>query len=124
MGSSVKAIIDTTIITDHLNAVPEATQVLSQYEGLVSSVTVMEVLSAAKSKAAEEKARELLSVFEVVHTNDNISEHAVELRREKNLKSPDAILYATAKHLNCLFVTNNSRDFSDSWEDIKIPYTA
>ena len=118
----MKAIFDTTILLDQLNSVAEATKVLEQYEGLVSSLTVMEILAAAKSAEAESKARDLLSIFEVVHTNDNISEQAATLRKDMRLTPPNAIIYATAKHLNCLLITSNSRDFSDSWEGVKIPY--
>ncbi len=120
----MRAVFDTTVLIDQLNSVADATEVLGQYEGVVSSLTVMEILAAAKSAEAESKARELLSIFEVVHTNDNISEQAAALRKDMKLTPPNAIIYATAKHLNCLLITSNSRDFSDAWEGVKIPYRA
>ena len=120
----MKAVFDAAVLIDHLNAVEKASEAIRQYDGAVSSATVIDLLSRAKTVEAQNHARDLLSLFEVVHSNDDIAEQTVSLRREKKLSPQNAVVYATAKHLNCLLVTSNSRDFSDSWGDVKIPYKA
>ena len=120
----MKAVFDTTILLDQLNSVSDATHAINQYDGIVSTVSVIELLAAAKTPEAEKKARELLSIFEVIHTNDNISDHAVKLPRDYGLEEGEAIIYASAKHLGCLLITSNDHSFRADWEDVKIPYTA
>lgn len=120
----MKAVFDTTVLLDHLNAVEDAGYAIRQYDGAVSSATVIDLLARAKTKDAQEQARELLSLFEVIHSNDDIAEKTVALRRDQKLNPQNAVIYATAKHLNCLLVTSNSKDFSADWEDVKIPYSA
>jgi hypothetical protein len=51
-----------------------------------------------------------------------VAEQAFILRRDRKLKLPDAIILATAQVAGLLFVTRNTRDFSSSNPQIRIPY--
>ena len=47
---------------------------------------------------------------------------AVELRRERRLRLPDAIIWATARCAGCLLVTRNTGDFPEDEPDVRVPY--
>jgi predicted nucleic acid-binding protein len=39
------------------------------------------------------------------------------------LRLPDAIILATAQVEGCNLLTRNTRDFSPSWPEIRVPYS-
>lgn len=65
-----------------------------------------------------------LSGFGVDEVDEEIAERAAALRRERpRLKSPDAIILATAQVRGRVLVTRNTKDFSANWPGIRVPYT-
>jgi predicted nucleic acid-binding protein len=93
----VKALFDTNILIDYLNAVPEARAELRRYgEKAVSIITWMEVMAGAHPDL-EQATRGFLSGFEVVAVDEQIAERAVSLRRSRRIKLPDAVIWATAQ---------------------------
>jgi predicted nucleic acid-binding protein len=78
----------------------------------ISVITTMEVLSwpghSDKSIAATSA---LLDVFREMPLNNDIKIAAITIRRLHRLKLPDAIIAATALHLELPLVTRNSKDF-------------
>lgn len=64
----------------------------------------------------------LESQFEIANIDLEISEVAVQLRRQYRLRLPDAIIWATAKTHNAILVTRNTKDFDSKWDGIRIPY--
>lgn len=117
-----KAVFDSNIIIDFFNRSPQAAEIFEKYEIYISGLTMTEVLTGAKSAAEEAIILNFLNSLNVIHTNNKICEMASSLRREYRLKLPDAIIYATAKQLGYIFFTRNSKDFSEKWLDVKIPY--
>ena len=104
----VKALFDTNILIDYLNAVPEARDEIARYEGsAVSIITWMEVLIGARTEV-EQATRRFLDGFEVVAVDGPIAERAVLLRQRHRIKLPDAIIWATADTRSLLLVTRNS----------------
>jgi predicted nucleic acid-binding protein len=82
----VKALFDTNILVDYLNAVPEARTELQRYtEKAVSIITCMEVGADHDLEAA---TRSFLSGFDVVAVDEQIAERAVSLRRTHRIKLP------------------------------------
>jgi predicted nucleic acid-binding protein len=118
----VKALFDTNILVDYLNAVPQARTELQRYtEKAVSIVTWMEVMVGA-SRDVETATRSFLSAFDIISLDGEIAERAVNLRRSHNVKLPDAIIWATAQVHAMLLVTRNTRDFASGDPGIRTPY--
>jgi predicted nucleic acid-binding protein len=65
-----------------------------------------------------------LSRFGLDESNDEVSRRAASLRRERpRLKSPDAIILATAQIRGRVLVTRNTKDFPAEMPGIRVPYT-
>ena len=118
----VKALFDTNILVDYLNAVPQARTELQRYtEKAVSIVTWMEVMVGAADDV-EDATRSFLGAFDVMALDEEIAERAVNLRRDHHIKLPDAIVWATAQAHAMLLVTRNTKDFKAGDPGIRMPY--
>jgi hypothetical protein len=118
----VKALFDTNILIDYLNAVPQARTELQRYTSkAISIVTWMEVLVGARGDL-ETATRGFLRSFDVVAVDEEIAERAVGFRRTHRIKLPDAIVWATAHSRAMLFVTRDARDFQADDPGVRMPY--
>ena len=118
----VKALFDTNILVDYLNAVPQARTELQRYtDKAVSIITWMEVMVGASSHV-EAATRSFLNAFDVIALDGEIAERAVNLRRDHSIKLPDAIIWATAQVRAMLLVTRNTKDFATGDPGIRTPY--
>jgi predicted nucleic acid-binding protein len=118
----VKALFDTNILIDFLNAIPQAKQEINLYrEKAISIVTWMEVLVGAPA-AVEQATRDFLAGFEVVGLEGTIAEGALALRKVHPIKLPDAIIWACAQETGSLLVTRNRKDFPSGDPSVRIPY--
>lgn len=118
----VKALFDTNILVDYLNAVPEARTELRRYrEKAVSIITWTEVMVGA-APDLEAATRSFLNGFDVIAVDDRVAERAVGLRRSRRIKLPDAVIWATAQVHSMLLVTRNTRDFPDDDPGVRAPY--
>jgi|AGTN01.2.fsa_nt_gi PIN domain. len=105
----VKALFDTNILIDYLNAVPEArAELLLHSEKAISIITWMEVMVGA-ALDLEEPTLDFLSGFEMIGLDERIAERAVVLRRQHKIKLPDAVIWASAQDRAMLLVTAMSR---------------
>ena len=79
----------------------------------------MEVLGFNFKNIIEEtKLKLLLNSISIAHTNMEIATHVIDFRKKKKIKIPDAIILATAKHLNADVLTENRKDFKGlGWDD-------
>jgi predicted nucleic acid-binding protein len=124
MGPGVKAVIDTNILVDFLKGLPQAHAELEHYrDPHISVITRLELLVGVRDDVDRSKLLHLLSAFTMIPVGDSICDTAATLRQTHRLKTPDAIIYATAKQLGCLLVTRNTNDFRPEWIDIRCPYT-
>jgi predicted nucleic acid-binding protein len=88
----------------------------------VSRMAWIEVLSKGNDTVVRE-AISFLSRFGLDEIDDEISLRAASLRRERpRLKSPDAIILATAQIRGRVLVTRNTKDFPAEMPGIRIPY--
>lgn len=118
----VKALFDTNILVDYLNAVPEARTELRRYtDKAISIITWMEVMVGADDDL-ESATRNFLSSFDVVAFDGQIAERAVDLRRRHRIKLPDAVIWATAQVQARLLVTRNTKDFPGDDPGVRAPY--
>ena len=119
----MKAVFDSNILIDFLNCNETATEMLDSYQHkIISIITCLEVLSGTKNAEEENIAESLFNEFEITDITPAVRKAVVQLRREKRLKLPDAIIYATAKANNCKLVTRNIKDFDVLAADIILPY--
>ena len=117
----VKALFDTNILIDYLNATPQARTELARYEArTISIVTWMEVMVGA-SAGVEAATRAFLATFDLVELDASIADRAVVLRRMHRMKLPDAIVWASAQSRSMLLVTRNEKDFPKG-PGIRHPY--
>jgi predicted nucleic acid-binding protein len=119
----MKAVFDTNILIDYLNGHDLAATTLEKYrDRLISRISWMEVLVGAENADEDIEIRDFLSLFTLVEAGSEVSELAVELRREHKLRLPDAIVLASAHHEGCLLITRNTRDFRRDWVEVHVPY--
>ncbi len=65
-----------------------------------------------------------LSHFGLDEIDAEISHRAAALRRERSgLKSPDAIILASAQIRGRILITRNTKDFPPRMPGIRVPYT-
>jgi predicted nucleic acid-binding protein len=118
----VKALFDTNILIDYLNAVPQARDELGRYETIsISVISWMEVLVGAPPEV-EEATRAFLAGFGIIELDGEIAERAVALRRRHGIKLPDAIIWAAAEVHSLLLVTRNTKDFGEDAPGVRVPY--
>lgn len=90
----------------------------------ISIISWMEILIGAETSEEEKACREFLSTFTIHHLSVEIATEAVQLRKQFEVRLPDAIVWATARANSCLLVTRNSRDFPATEPGVRIPYSA
>jgi predicted nucleic acid-binding protein len=89
----------------------------------VSRMVWIEVMSKGSGEALR-RAEVLLSGFGVDEVDAEIADRAASLRRDRpRLKSPDAIVLATALLRGRVLVTRNIKDFPAAMPGIRVPYT-
>lgn len=118
----VRALLDTNILIDYLNAVPEARRELERYqEPAISIVTWMEVMVGAPPET-EAATRAFLSGFRRIDLDEAIAARAVALRRSHRIRLPGAIVWASAQQGAMLLVTRDVKDFPADDPGIRMPY--
>ena len=74
----------------------------------MSFISELELLSYPNLSVQEEKMiRDFLSKSNIIGMNEEIKEQAIELRKSFGIKLPDAIIGATAIHLNAQLITRD-----------------
>jgi predicted nucleic acid-binding protein len=89
----------------------------------ISRMVWIEVLSKGSGEGLR-RAEILLSGFGIDEMDVEIATRAASLRRERQrLRSPDAVILATAMLRGRVLVTRNTRDFPANMPGIRVPYT-
>ena len=118
----MKALFDTNILIDYLNGISEAKTELALYKDkAISIITWMEVQVGTEPEEQVQVDNFLLE-FAIFSVDTQVSVQAVALRKQKNIKLPDAIIWATAQVSHRLLVTRNSKDFTAAHPGVRIPY--
>ncbi len=119
----VKALFDTNILIDYLNGISAAKKELARYEyRAISTITWMEILVGA-SADEEDAIRAWLGSFAVIELGSTIASRAVQIQKDKRMRLPDAIVWATAQVLSLILVSRNTKDFPADEPGIRVPYT-
>jgi predicted nucleic acid-binding protein len=118
----VKAVIDTNILVDYLHGIPEARAELALYQRpAISAITWMELM-VGTAPQAEPAVRAFLQTFDLLEIDASVAERAVQIRKSKRIRLPDAIIWATAQVHQGLLVTRNTRDFDAGDPGVRVPY--
>ncbi|MYN27085.1 PIN domain-containing protein [Duganella levis] len=124
-----RALLDTNIIIDLLNGVPQSADEVSYYSDVaVSAITLMELaVGCIKMGTMPQLLAFINTGVQVIHTDHAISMQAAQIRAaglaalpKRNIKLPDAIIGATANVSLRTLVTRNPRDFGAS--AVRVPY--
>jgi predicted nucleic acid-binding protein len=119
---------DANIVIDALAGYPPARAEIKRAVELdsrpwISRMAWIEVLSKGDETLVRE-AVAFLSRFGMDEVDDEIAHRAAALRRERpRLKSPDAIILATAQTRGRVLITRNTKDFPAEMPGIRVPYT-
>jgi len=118
----VKVLFDTNILIDYLKGVEVAREELERYrQKSISIITWMEVLAGTRTDHADIVKKWLLD-FKIEKIDDKIADRAVAIRKEKRIRLPDAVIWATAQILSATLVTRNTKDFPEKEMGIRVPY--
>jgi predicted nucleic acid-binding protein len=118
----VRALFDSNVLIDYLNEIAAAKVEYELYESrAISIITWMEVLAGATAESRL-ATQVFLDSFAVIGISNKVAQRAVQIRAEKRLKLPDAIILATALEHALLLVTRNTKDFSANSPSVRIPY--
>lgn len=119
----VKLLYDTNILIDYLNGIVLAQLELDKAANpMISVITRMEVL-AGTSAAEEGNIRAWLDTFQLVQLDNKVADTAVKIRKERRIKLPDAIVWASAKVHSAVLVSRNIKDFPPQEVDVRMPYS-
>ena len=101
----IDILIDTNIVIYAMEAHP-AVKGLTLCLPAISVISEIELLG-KKDISAQEIAniRTLLEGFPVIFVSNEIKEEAIWLKQKYSIKTPDAIIAATAKNLGLTFIT-------------------
>jgi predicted nucleic acid-binding protein len=119
---------DANIVIDALAGFPPARAEIERAveygsKAWISRMAWIEVL-AKGNDAVVKDAILFLSRFGLDEIDDEISLRAAALRRDRpRLKSPDAIILATAQTRGRVLITRNTKDFPAEMPGIRVPYT-
>jgi predicted nucleic acid-binding protein len=101
-------LIDSDIFIDHLRG---ASQLRAGQDRLhYSVITRCELFSGRGTQ--EERVRRLLEPFIEISVDRAIAERAGRLRRESHIRTPDALIAATALERGLTLATRNRSDFA------------
>jgi predicted nucleic acid-binding protein len=118
-----KALFDSNVII-YLSRNEIPLSFVDQFDALfISVITYMEILGYPFSNPKEEGfIKELLSVFQTIFVDQRIADITVDIRKNKRIKLPDAIISATAIAGSLQLVTRNVDDFSNIEVRITNPF--
>ena len=118
---------DSNIVIDALSGYPPARLEIqraatSGSRPWISRMAWIEILSKGDETVVRD-ALAFLGHFGLDEIDDEISRRAAALRRDRpRLKSPDAIILATALTRGRVLVTRNTKDFPAEMPGIRVPY--
>jgi predicted nucleic acid-binding protein len=116
----LRFMLDTNVIIDTLNNDLDLLAFLETFpdcEIYINPVVAIEVLAKASMSEAEEAAvHALLDSFKWTEIDKAVCEVAIQIRRAKELRLPDALIAASAITINATVLSNDShlRDYQRS----------
>lgn len=120
----MKAVIDSDVLIDYLQGIPQAKVEISRYSSPhYSVISWMEIMCGAEGEIEWKAAKALLESMQQVDLSKRIAEIAVSERKRQGLKFPDAVILASADSEGCILVTRNTKDFDQNDPRVRFPYS-
>lgn len=123
-------LIDTNIIIYHFNkSIPDVSRPklikIFKESFNISVITKMEFLGFKNhTEKSFKKAKQLIEYADVIELDEEIIDTVIDLKRNKTIKLPDAIIAATAICNNWVLVTRNEKDFNNIDITIYNPFSS
>ncbi len=111
-------LIDTNVVSDYFSELlPEAGMTLID-ETIdatpnLSMITQIELLSWKTDNVVEQQVKNFIQDSIIWEVTPDVVTECVRIRRSKKIKTPDAIIAATALANNFTVITNNEKDFEN-----------
>ena len=109
-GNVPDLLVDTDVFVDHLRG---ATRLQPGRDRILYSVVTRCELFAGR-EVEEVTVQRLLEPFDEIPVDRIVAERAGRLRRASGLRTPDALIAATALERKLVLVTRNTRDFQSA----------
>ena len=102
-------------IIDASKGIVDSDELTNRYNNIYTSIICYIEVLGYEFEDEEEKEiiLEILQNIPVVNLNMEIANKAIEYRKKKKIRLPDAMILATAKYLNADLVTRNTSDFKN-----------
>lgn len=106
-------VVDSNLIIDYVRGISKASGVLDFLtDKMISVMTLAELLVGCDNPAKESDIRGYFQrQYQVIDMNSSIAAKAAEIRRERRIKLPDAVILATAFECDTYLITRNTKDF-------------
>lgn len=106
MNGTELVLADTNALIHFLAGNPTTFPLLADKTIYISFITEIEIQSKKEQSAEDRKLiRDLLNDCIIIDINDPIKQLAIKLRRQRSIKTPDALIVATAQYLALPLVT-------------------
>lgn len=122
MSGNKKAVLDSNVIID-LAKQQISPNFADHYAELCTSIiSYIEVLGYdfGEDLAQKEAIMDWLSSLPVENLSMPIAEYAIEYRKKRKIKLPDALILATARYLEADLLTSNESDFKEVDQNVNI----
>ncbi len=111
-------LIDTNVESDYFTASFSAAGMKFMDEAIdavpnFSVITQIELLCWKKDAATEQKVKDFINDSIVLDITPDVINNCVTIRKGKKIKTPDAIIAATALAYRYTIITNNEKDFNN-----------
>ena len=111
-------LIDTNVVPDYFSASFSNAGMLFMDTAIdatpnLSVITQIELLCWKTDAATEQKVKDFISDSIVLDITPDVITQCVNLRKGKKIKTPDAIIAATALAHDYTIITNNEKDFTN-----------
>jgi len=122
-------LVDTDVLIDHLRGIDVASRYIAQMmqgaQMFLSSITIAELFSGVREGQEQKHLHQLLSLFSWVTVDHSIAKVGGLFRRDyqksHGVGLADAIIAASAQHVNATLVTLNKKHFP-MLTDVITPY--
>jgi len=120
--SGNKGLLDSNVLIDASKGIVSTQDIVNEYDYLYTSIiSYVETLGYNYSDNEEKEiVKQILDNVEIVDLNKQIADIAIDYRKIKKIKLPDALVLATAKYLNANLLTSDVSDFQNIDKSVKI----